>query len=616
MTANFADNQALASMADRLTKGRIPAALLCACASLLLYLLLPSAVSKLSSAEPSFASEIFSWVKPVTRASLTALQDDDTNDIWPAVRFLACCAALFALYGFLLHLVKGRQPFLLQLLVFASGAAFLLSFLIAPVLLSTDVFSYALYGRIFSAYGSNPYLANRSFSFSDPFFAMLHHKYVPSVYGPFWTLLSAGVTRIAGVRLGLTVFLFRVLACAAVLSSAALIWSSLLRYSPERATQGLALFLWNPLVVIESGLSGHNDTAMVAFLMLGVWLHVRGHKTGAVAAFTLSALVKFVTGALVPLYVLMVLREASGWRERALLLLRGGLAAGVVMAAVILFARVSTDLPAAHYASSPQFYSNNFHELILTRVRRLLGEDAASVQVPVTFGSYWVAASTEVDLLAAPSEQAAHLAHFPPSRQLIVIAPQRGDDWLRVFDPVSRQKGYVDDQSVDEIDDPDGADSDPVVVHVEETLLDWPKVQRANALVHNVAWSLFAVFGLAAAWRTKNFDGFLLWSAAVMLASYYLVMTQFWPWYVLWAVALGAMKPDAIPAKFAVWLSASVLTLYVTLGYEETDSEWIYTYRSLPAVVFPLILFALLYCCRRFRLRQLPGWRLVESGSL
>lgn len=102
---------------------------------------------------------------------------------------------------------------------------------------------------------------------------------------------------------------------------------------------------------------------------------------------------------------------------------------------------------------------------------------------------------------------------------------------------------------------------------------------------------LFALFGLLAAWRTTNFEQFLAWSGAVMLALYFLIMTQFWPWYVIWALAIGALNPDKLPAKFALLLSGTVLTLYVTIGYALGDYDWVFALRSIPAIVLPAAIF-------------------------
>jgi hypothetical protein len=77
-----------------------------------------------------------------------------------------------------------------------------------------------------------------------------------------------------------------------------------------------------------------------------------------------------------------------------------------------------------------------------------------------------------------------------------------------------------------------------------------------------------------------------------MLASYWLIAAWIFPWYVIWALALAAFVPASLPALLAVLLSATSLTLYATICYENTGAtEWIFTYRSLPAFVLPLLLF-------------------------
>ena len=76
-----------------------------------------------------------------------------------------------------------------------------------------------------------------------------------------------------------------------------------------------------------------------------------------------------------------------------------------------------------------------------------------------------------------------------------------------------------------------------------------------------------------------------------MLASYFLIMTQMWPWYVIWALAFGALNPGGSPARLATFLSVGMLTLYMTIGCANGDYDWVNTCRSLPAIVLPALLF-------------------------
>jgi hypothetical protein len=350
------------------------------------------------------------------------------------------------------------------------------------------------------------------------------------------------------------------------------------------------MFLWNPLVILESGLSGHNDATMVALAVLGVWLHFKGWKTGTVVALTLSALVKFTTGMLVPLYILMVLRGMRGWRERILFLARCGVCAGAVVAITVVFARVKTDVPAGNQATSPEFYANNFHELIFRGIRRLLGEDAESVMVPTKYGSWWAVADGDTVLYSAPWKQGEIVTPVKKGQKLLVIT-ETLSTWMRVYDPASHKRGYVFKYITTHVVDPGKLSPDPELEQLELNTIDWSTVVTANRWIRIATWGLFAAFGLLAAWKTTDFDRFLIWSGAALLASYFLVMTQMWPWYILWALGFGALKPERLPARLAVLLSGFVMTLYITLGYAAGDNTWIYTFRSLPAIVLPFVIF-------------------------
>ena len=65
--------------------------------------------------------------------------------------------------------------------------------LLAPPLISTDVFSYQAYARMGALFATNPYLSGpHALGYGDPVFAYIGAKwgYIPSVYGPVFTVLS------------------------------------------------------------------------------------------------------------------------------------------------------------------------------------------------------------------------------------------------------------------------------------------------------------------------------------------------------------------------------------------------------------------------------------------
>jgi len=78
------------------------------------------------------------------------------------------------------------------------------------------------------------------------------------------------------------------------------------------------------------------------------------------------------------------------------------------------------------------------------------------------------------------------------------------------------------------------------------------------------------------------------------LASQLLVFTKIWPWYGIWPLAFGALKPRSSPTRLAIMLSAGMVTLYAFLDYTNTPWDWVYECRSIPTIVLPVVLFAIL----------------------
>ncbi len=152
--------------------------------------------------------------------------------------------------------------------VLASIAALHALVLLAPPLLSTDVFSYQAYARMFAHYGSNPYLHGPHAIELDPVYPFIGAKWVntPTAYGPLFTALSA---LLAPLSIAGSVIAYKAIAACPASS-----WSRWCGTSP--ALRGLdpvkavALVGLNPLVVIYGVGGGHNDLLMLVAMMAGV----------------------------------------------------------------------------------------------------------------------------------------------------------------------------------------------------------------------------------------------------------------------------------------------------------------------------------------------------------
>ena len=247
---------------------------------------------------------------------------------------------------------------------FAITAAILALLFFAPGTLSTDLFSYIWYGRILGVYGDNPFVnypAQYAWSDQTGWLQWVYWQYTPSVYGPLWVWLAGGIATIAQAIDGdiVTHLLgHKLVASMAHLLNIWLMWKvagpvvSRFWKEPQNVSTAdragwqngarLAITLtyaWNPLLLIEVGVSGHNDVLVVTGLLAAIWLHLSGRWRMAVLAITLAALVKITALLLLPGYLWLLFWEAKGHTTRERIwagLLRVAQGAGIAFAATLL----------------------------------------------------------------------------------------------------------------------------------------------------------------------------------------------------------------------------------------------------------------------------------------
>jgi hypothetical protein len=180
---------------------------------------------------------------------------------------------------------------------------------LAPALpsLSEDAFRYRWEGKLQAA-GGNPYLARPS----DPEWRRLRDETYPRVaardfkagYGPLWELIEQGAYRAAAALTGDPWRQARLFKAPAALCDlavlAALVW--LLRLNGLPASR-VVVYAWCPLPVVEFWHEGHNDAALLLFLLLALCLARSQRWLWALAALSGAVLIKWWPLALFPLFL-------------------------------------------------------------------------------------------------------------------------------------------------------------------------------------------------------------------------------------------------------------------------------------------------------------------------
>ncbi len=200
-----------------------------------------------------------------------------------------------------------------------------LIFLIAPPLLSSDVFNYISYARLDAVHHLNPYIHPLAAAPTDPSYIYVGWPLNTTAYGPLFTLASLPLGL---VSFTVAVWLFKIAAGLASLGCVALVWACATRLGrpPLRAALFFGL---NPVLLAYAVGGAHNDLLMLVVALAGVYLLLIGRESG-MAGLVAAAAVKSSSVVLLPFALL-----GSRRPTKALL---WGLLAAVIVGAITLLA--------------------------------------------------------------------------------------------------------------------------------------------------------------------------------------------------------------------------------------------------------------------------------------
>ena len=205
-------------------------------------------------------------------------------------------------------------------------------FLLAPPLLSSDVFGYIDWARAGALHGLNPYATDSGTVVSDAVYPFVRWDDFSSPYGPLFTLFTYALVPLDFKP---SYWTLKVLLMAASLGSLYLVWRTALRLR-RPAVPALVFVAFNPLLLVF-GLGGfHNDFLIMLAVLAGILLLINARPASGAGAMVVAAGMKATAVVILPFAVL-----GSSDRRRALL---SALVAGAALVAVS-FAAFGTVVP-------------------------------------------------------------------------------------------------------------------------------------------------------------------------------------------------------------------------------------------------------------------------------
>ncbi len=164
--------------------------------------------------------------------------------------------------------------------------------------LSYDVFNYIATAKVTYLYRENPYIVMPIEIPNEPMLRFLHASNKTALYGPIWILLTA-IPHFLGLgNLFLTVYTFKMFVVFWYLLLCFLIWKI-----SNKNVWSLAFFALNPLVIIETLVSAHNDVAMMSLALGAFYVLSKDKKLLSCMLMLFSILIKYATIFLLPVYL-------------------------------------------------------------------------------------------------------------------------------------------------------------------------------------------------------------------------------------------------------------------------------------------------------------------------
>jgi len=437
----------------------------------------------------------------------------------PVILFLFFIGLAYVIYGLATRFLH-RQPVqgnyrYIQRIIWLVAIFLGLLFVFMPAMLSHDIFVYEGYGRVLAIHHANPYFVTLSAYPHDPFIHYDDWRNAPAAYGPVWLAVCGLASLMTNGDPTLSLLVYRLLALGTYLLNILLI-SLILRSqrrSPRTITMGMLLYAWNPLVLEESCLGGHNDGFMVTLLLLGMFFSTRAEEESisilprlrqylpALCAFTLATLVKFTAAPIVVLYLILLARKA--------------------------FSAKSSEQPSLN----GQF---------LPRLRRVLvtvvpaGCISGAIAL-VFYAPYWIGARPKDIIASFTSTPSASTAQ---------------DSILYAFTTWIQDHGLP----------PSNSWTYPIV-HTLSSHQTW-------SIIGIVTLACMIIAGAIWIWRTPTTRTLVL-TAIATLGAVLVVTFWFYPWYLLWIMGLAAIslpvthRLERALVAFTLVFSASSLCTYL-----------------------------------------------------
>lgn len=184
----------------------------------------------------------------------------------------------------------------------------LIGLTISILLFAFPAFSYDIFNYIFTAkvayhYHENPYLVMPIEFIGDPNLAFTRAANKIALYGPSWIALTSIPHLLSFGSIVAAIFSFKFFAASFYVGAIWVIWKLTKNFL------SVALFALNPMLIIETLVSAHNDIVMMFFALLTFYFLKKEKILLGIIFLLFSIFIKYATVILLPIFIFILIRH-------------------------------------------------------------------------------------------------------------------------------------------------------------------------------------------------------------------------------------------------------------------------------------------------------------------
>lgn len=300
--------------------------------------------------------------------------------------FFLVFTILFALFGLAWWETRQCTDLATLYLILAFGGVFALTMAFVYPITAIDMYNYIAESLVLVQYHANPMIVPAATYSKDPLITLAGGwTYYPAPYGPLALIIDALPTQLVGRNLLANLLLIKLISASILILEAYLVYKILSRLTPKLALAGTLFIAWNPYTLMEFSANGHNDIAMMLFVLLAILALVHDRLILAFALLVTSALVKFATLPLFPLFLIYGIAHQPTMQKRMTYLALAFLSALVIV--VPIFGPFWQGLNTFHaLLSQDQRYMSSFATMLADTVSGQMTRDRAKLLGRIFFG--------------------------------------------------------------------------------------------------------------------------------------------------------------------------------------------------------------------------------------